>query len=311
MTYEEKLAELERLKAEIADRPQFLTSWDSLSSFTERSQDDFEPTELPRFENPLVVAESERQRLFPSRPTIERIEPGTCVGRGGLPDVFVQLMYRSYRAGKSLKEVGRIYKRSRQAVHDIFKRRGFKLRKDSKAKARIEFTYKGLQYSPSKGGYLRATSGHRRLLNHVIWEEFHGPIPPGHQVAFKDGNNRNFDLNNLECLPVTDILARGRSGENGATKQRRILSNQGAWTPKPPAAYDLAFHRWFSKHGWLIHESLGQFSVWTNADAICRFRVNALMIERLAHAGLLVSCHPPKDPSVTHWGLPQRLIPES
>ncbi len=31
----------------------------------------------------------------------------------------------------------------------------------------------------------------------LIWEEHNGPVPPGHVVIFGDGNNRNFDLDNL------------------------------------------------------------------------------------------------------------------
>lgn len=32
----------------------------------------------------------------------------------------------------------------------------------------------------------------------VIWEQHHGPIPQGCIVVFKDGNKRNFDIDNLE-----------------------------------------------------------------------------------------------------------------
>jgi len=31
----------------------------------------------------------------------------------------------------------------------------------------------------------------------LIYEQHHGPVPKGHFVRFKDGNNRNFDINNL------------------------------------------------------------------------------------------------------------------
>jgi hypothetical protein len=31
----------------------------------------------------------------------------------------------------------------------------------------------------------------------LIWEAHHGPVPKGHAVIFGDGNNRNFDPNNL------------------------------------------------------------------------------------------------------------------
>lgn len=35
----------------------------------------------------------------------------------------------------------------------------------------------------------------------VLWEAVHGPVPKGYVVIFGDGNNRNFELNNI--LPVT------------------------------------------------------------------------------------------------------------
>ena len=33
-----------------------------------------------------------------------------------------------------------------------------------------------------------------------IWEQHHGKIPEGHKIMFLDGNNRNFDINNLVCV---------------------------------------------------------------------------------------------------------------
>lgn len=34
----------------------------------------------------------------------------------------------------------------------------------------------------------------------LIWESLHGPIPEGHVVIFRDGDNRNFDPSNLILL---------------------------------------------------------------------------------------------------------------
>ena len=210
MTYEEKLAELEKLKAEIAGRPHVFSSWDfSLGRQESRGGDvELETVEAPAVEVPLAIDEAEARRLFPKN--FEIVEPGTCLGRRGLPDAFVQLMYRCYLRGKSVAEVGRIYKRSRQSVHETFRRKGLKLRPDSKALAKIEFEYRGVKYAPGKSGYLRATTGKRRQLHDVIWEEFHGAIPAEHQIIFRDGNKRNFALENLECLHVDEVLARGR-----------------------------------------------------------------------------------------------------
>lgn len=215
MTYEEKVAALERLKAEIAGRPQILGSWDATPS-TVQDYDDFQGADAPRVHVPLVIDEAEAQRLFPKGQYVEQIAPGTCMGRKGLPDSYVKMMYRCYKRGRSLQEVGRIFGRSRQAVHEIFKRCGFELRKDSKARAKIELAYAGLNYAPGKNGYLRATTGSRGVLQHAIWEEFHGPVPAGHQVRFRDGNKRNVEITNLECVPRSEVLERGRAMRRAA-----------------------------------------------------------------------------------------------
>lgn len=36
-----------------------------------------------------------------------------------------------------------------------------------------------------------------RAKHILIWEAHNGPVPKGHVVIFGDGNNRNFDINNL------------------------------------------------------------------------------------------------------------------
>ena len=39
----------------------------------------------------------------------------------------------------------------------------------------------------------------------LIWEEANGPIPEGHTIIFKDGNIRNFDLNNLALVSRAEL----------------------------------------------------------------------------------------------------------
>ena len=38
-----------------------------------------------------------------------------------------------------------------------------------------------------------------------IWEQHNSKIPKGYRVIFLDGNNRNFDINNLACVPLKFI----------------------------------------------------------------------------------------------------------
>ena len=39
-----------------------------------------------------------------------------------------------------------------------------------------------------------------RQKHRLIWEQNYGEIPEGYLVIFKDGNKRNFDLDNLACI---------------------------------------------------------------------------------------------------------------
>ncbi len=49
------------------------------------------------------------------------------------------------------------------------------------------------------------------LLNRHVWEQQHGPIPPGHAVVFKDGDRANCDIANLECISRRDLMLRNSS----------------------------------------------------------------------------------------------------
>jgi len=40
----------------------------------------------------------------------------------------------------------------------------------------------------------------------IIWEEHNGPVPKGHAIIFGDGNNRNFEPNNLICVSRKQLL---------------------------------------------------------------------------------------------------------
>jgi hypothetical protein len=46
------------------------------------------------------------------------------------------------------------------------------------------------------------------LLNRHLWEQAHGPIPPKHLVAFKDGDRANCVLANLELRSMADNARR-------------------------------------------------------------------------------------------------------
>lgn len=50
-----------------------------------------------------------------------------------------------------------------------------------------------------KNPYTNAPTRYR-YKHQVLWEQHNGPIPHGHVVIFKDGNKRNFALDNLELV---------------------------------------------------------------------------------------------------------------
>lgn len=285
MTYDEKLALLESLRNEVANRPQAIGSWDSVATFTDRNDDGFESKNEARVEAPPIeLTEEEKARLLPKALWVPA---GTKVGRAGIPEPFVQRMYRSYKKGMSLADVGKRYGRTRQAIFEIFQRRAFPMREDSRRKKKVEATYKGVEYSPAKTGYLRSTAGERKYLHWVIWEEHNGPVPKGCQVYFRDGNMRNFAIGNLGRETRAQGLARVRNHENGPLKARRLAVQAGQWKPDAPHGYDLWFIGWFGRHGSIIHQGPGGFVVSTRDGSTCRFRLSELMIERLVCAGLL------------------------
>ncbi|MDT0679661.1 HNH endonuclease signature motif containing protein [Staphylococcus chromogenes] len=63
--------------------------------------------------------------------------------------------------------------------------------------------------SVDKDGYIiykhSVDGGHYRknwkLYHHHLWEQAYGDIPKGHIVVFLNGNNRDFRLDNLYCIP--------------------------------------------------------------------------------------------------------------
>ncbi len=59
----------------------------------------------------------------------------------------------------------------------------------------------------------------------IIWEERNGPVPKGHAVIFGDGNNRNFDPNNLILVSRKQlvILNKMRLIQNDANLTRTAV----------------------------------------------------------------------------------------
>ena len=67
----------------------------------------------------------------------------------------------------------------------------------------------------SKEGYLLrkvtdtgVTRRDYRPVHHLVWQEAGREIPPGHALVFRDGDKRNFDINNLELVTRAELMRR-------------------------------------------------------------------------------------------------------
>lgn len=67
----------------------------------------------------------------------------------------------------------------------------------------------------TKDGYLQRKVQDTRItrhdyvgIHHLVWRMHGRSIPAGHALVFRDGNNRNFDINNLELVSRADLMRR-------------------------------------------------------------------------------------------------------
>lgn len=47
-----------------------------------------------------------------------------------------------------------------------------------------------------------------RAVHLLVWEAAHGPLPAGHAIAFKDGDKRHIQLDNLELITRAELMRR-------------------------------------------------------------------------------------------------------
>ena len=158
---------------------------------------------------------------LPSPLTIARSQRKGSFGRRGVPVVLVQAMYSEYRGGLSKHKMAPKWGRSAQAIGEIFRNHGLKLRR---RKFRQKVNYGGLVYTPDKDAQLRCTTLDRHRLSHRIWHDRTGrKVPAGWQVSFRDGNVRNFTQANLVCAPESEITR---------MHQRRLHPASSLLTPR-------------------------------------------------------------------------------
>jgi hypothetical protein len=56
--------------------------------------------------------------------------------------------------------------------------------------------------------YVKISDNDWRLKHRVVYENVNGPIPADHIVVFKDNNQLNFDINNLELISKSENMLR-------------------------------------------------------------------------------------------------------
>lgn len=88
----------------------------------------------------------------------------------------------------------------------------------------------------SKDGYLERKvhdgaplQSRWRAVHLIVWEAENGPLPPGHAIAFKDGDKRNFALANLELVSRAEMMRRN-SYHNYGPEVARLVQLKGAIT---------------------------------------------------------------------------------
>lgn len=68
-----------------------------------------------------------------------------------------------------------------------------------------------------KHGYkhIKRGQGFWPLAHHILWEEHHGKVPPGHMVKFIDGDRNNIKIENLRLV-----------SRKGKTKELKRLNDR-------------------------------------------------------------------------------------
>ena len=129
----------------------------------------------------------------------------------GKTNPLAQEMYDMYLEGYTLEDVGNFYGITRQSVHDLFKRRNWKMRTPNRLK-RIHFN--GNAYTLRNNGYYGKTKGNRSLMHRDVWEFYNGPIPKNHDIHHIDHNKTNNDISNLELYTKEEHASKFATGRN-------------------------------------------------------------------------------------------------
>lgn len=75
--------------------------------------------------------------------------------------------------------------------------------------------------------YIRVEEGKWELLHRKIWEQHYGTIPKGYNIVFKDGDQSNVSIDNLEMVSNKDLMLRN-SVQRYPEDLRRLIQVSGA-----------------------------------------------------------------------------------
>lgn len=145
--------------------------------------------------------------------------------KGRKNNEVVAAMYAMYttpdlETGKtrSLTDIGKAYRKSRQAIYDLFKTRGYQLRsKELKGLQVLD----GHKFTLTRDGYLRGTINKKRVLMHVyVWEKYKGKLSKDYCIYHIDKNKENNNLSNLDIIHKSKMSAYfNPNGNNQYTKK--------------------------------------------------------------------------------------------
>lgn len=84
----------------------------------------------------------------------------------------------------------------------------------------------GYERIDSKDGYvyIKVSMEHKMVLKHrYVWEQANGPIPDGHNIAFRDGNRQNCDLSNLYLISREEAAREQIKNETAEHRAARVV----------------------------------------------------------------------------------------
>ena len=128
-------------------------------------------------------------------------------------------MYALYLEGNSLDQVGKVFSRTRQAVHGLFKYNGLATRPKKTPLRFVEFN--GNKYTIRNTGYYGRTNAKRSLLHRDMWQFYNGPIPYGWDIHHKNEDKQDNRIENFECLPKAEHTRLYSPHNNQYTKGRK------------------------------------------------------------------------------------------